>query len=59
MLQVIVNVLSQEKSPLEIWQAQRVIVVVRGKMEIWGFLDQDRCKVRNRVNATDVSYIVL
>ena len=37
MLQVIVNVLSQEKSPLEIWQAQRVIVVVRGKMEIWGF----------------------
>ena len=53
------NVLSQEKSPLEIWQAQKVIVVVRGKMEIWDFLDQDRCKVRNRVNATDVSYIVL
>ena len=56
MLQVIASVLSQEKSPLGIWQAQRVIVAVLGTTEIWDFLDQDKCKVRNCVNATDVSY---
>ena len=48
------NVLRQEKSALRIWQAQKVIVVVLGIEEIWDFLDQDRCKVRNRFNAEDV-----
>lgn len=46
MLQVIVNVLTQEKSPLGIWQARKVIVAVLGIKGIWDFLDQDRCKVR-------------
>ena len=49
------NVLSRGKSPLRTWQAQKVIVVVPGIKEIWDFLDQDRCKVRNHVNALDVS----
>lgn len=56
MLQVIADVLSQEKSPLRIWQAQKVIVVVLRIKEIWDFLDQDRCKVMNCVNASDASY---
>lgn len=51
MLQVIVNVLCQEKPPFRNWQAQKVIVVVPRIKEIWDFLDQDRCKVRNHVNA--------
>ena len=58
-LQVIVNVLSQEKSPLGIWQAQKVIVVVLGIKEIWDFLDQDRCKVRTHGNVADVSYMTI
>ena len=59
MLQVIVNVLTQEKSPLGIWQARKVIVAVLGIKGIWDSLDQDRLQSQLMANKEKILELAL